>query len=315
MSPVLEAHDLSRWYGEVVGLNHVSFATQAPITGLLGPNGSGKSTLLNLVTGQLVPSSGHLRVLGEEPWRNRALCSRIGFVPEGDAFWEWMPGLEFVTRLTRLHGHDPEEARRRAEAALREVQLDESAWQRPLGTYSRGMRQKTKIAQAIAHDPELLILDEPLTGADPVSRRHLNEAIRLRAAKGAKVVFSSHILHEVEALTSDVLVLSRGRLAARGSVDRIRALMAEHPHRVRIEVSDPRALARTLVADPSVVGVKLGPGEQDLEVETREIAGFQERLPRACLDAGLRLTHLSVSDAGLQAVFDYLFEGRREVDA
>ncbi|HUR67843.1 MAG TPA: ABC transporter ATP-binding protein [Candidatus Thermoplasmatota archaeon] len=312
---VLQARDLSRWYGEVIGLNGVTFETREGLVGLLGPNGSGKSTLLNLVTGQLRPSNGELRVLGETPWHNRALMGRIGFVPEIDTFWEWMTGFDFVARLTRLHGFDRSEAQERARSALTQVQLQADAWQRPLGTYSRGMRQKAKIAQAIAHDPALLVLDEPLTGADPISRKHLNEVIKARAAAGVKVVFSSHILHEVEALTDEVLVLSRGRLVARGRVEAIRRLIDERPHKIRVQVSEPRALARELVDERGVVSIRLGPEPSVLTVETTDPDRFGERVPRLCLDKGLRLTHVSASDASLQAVFDYLFEGRREVDA
>jgi ABC-2 type transport system ATP-binding protein len=306
----LHAAGLSRWYGEVVGLNDVTFDVDAPLVGILGPNGSGKSTLFHLVTGQLRPSRGKLEVFGVEPWRHPALMSQIGFVPEGDAFWEWMGGLAFVEHLTRLHGHDKAEARKRAEAALRTTQLEESAWDRPLGTYSRGMRQKAKIAQAIAHDPKLLVLDEPLTGADPVSRRHINEVVRAKAKEGVAVLVSSHVLHEVEALTTEVLVLSRGRLVARGDVRSIRALIDEHPHKVRIGVSDPRVLARELVAEPGVVSIAVEP--QALLVETRDPERLQNALPRLCLDAKLRLTHVAATDESLQAVFDYLFERRRE---
>lgn len=314
-APVLQAKDLSRWYGEVIGLNGVTFETGEGIVGLLGPNGSGKSTMLNMITGQLRPSGGVIRVLGEEPWANRALMGRIGFVPEIDTFWEWMSGLDFVTRLTRLHGHDKDEAERRAREALTTVQLQEEAWTRPLGTYSRGMRQKTKIAQAIAHDPKLLVLDEPLTGSDPVSRRHLNDVVKQMAAKGVRVIFSSHILHEVEALTEEVLVLSRGRLVARGKVGAIRALIDEHPHRVRLGVSDPRTFAREVIHEKGVVSVRFGPAPDALVVETRDPDRFHERVPQLCLEKGLRLTHLSSPDANLQAVFDYLFEGRKGADA
>lgn len=315
MSAVLQARDLSRWYGEVIGLNGVTFETDGGIVGLLGPNGSGKSTMLNLITGQLRPSSGELRVLGETPFRNRHLMGRIGFVPEIDTFWEWMSGLDFVSRLTRLHGFSRAEAETRATLALQEAQLQQEAWTRPIGTYSRGMRQKAKIAQAIAHDPEVLVLDEPLTGADPVSRKHLNEVIRARAHQGARVIFSSHILHEVEALTDEVLVLSRGRLVARGRVEAIRRLIDERPHKIRVEVSDPRALARELIDERAVVSVRLGPSPHELTVETSDPDRFGERVPAMCLERKLRLTHLSSADASLQAVFDYLFEGRREADA
>ena len=312
---MLHAEDLSRWYGEVIGLNAVTFDAEHGILGLLGPNGSGKSTMLNLLTGQLKPSGGRVEVLGANPWMNRQLAARIGFVPEIDTFWEWMTGRDFVERMTRLQGYARAEAAERAANALTEARLEQEAWDRTLGTYSRGMRQKTKIAQAIAHDPELLVLDEPLTGADPVSRRHLNEVIRERASRGTSVIFSSHILHEVEALTNDVLVLSRGRMVARGRVEGIRALIDERPHRVRLAVSDPRALAREILHEQGIVSVNFGPQEDDLLVETRDLERFHERVPHICLEQGLRLTHMSASDANLSAVFDYLFEGRREVDA
>lgn len=306
----VRARDLSRWYGEVVGLNDVSFDVDAPVVGVLGPNGSGKSTLFHLATGQLRPSRGSLEVLGETPWRNPRLMARVGFVPESDVFWEWMSARAFVEHLTRLHGFAPRDAARRAVDALRAVRLDEAAWDRPLGTYSRGMRQKAKIAQAIAHDPKLLILDEPLTGADPVSRRHINEVIRQKARDGVAILASSHVLHEVEALTGEVIVLSRGRLVARGDVRAIRALIDEHPHKVRVGVSDPRGLARELVAQPGVVSVALD--DEGLLVETRDPDALHGALPAVCLDRGWRLTHLASTDESLQAVFDYLFERRRE---
>jgi len=306
----IQTADLSRWYGEVVGVNGVTFDSDAPILGLLGPNGAGKSTFLNLLTGQLKPSSGQLRVLGETPWGHRPLQARLGFVPETDTFWEWMSGLEFVTRLTRLHGFAPAEAAERARQALHDVQLQEDAWQRRLGTYSRGMRQKAKLAQAIAHEPDMLILDEPLTGADPVSRRHINELVRAKAAAGVHVVFSSHILHEVEALTHDIAVLSRGRLVARGKVEDIRALMDERPMRVRLEVSEPRTLAGELIDMPGVVAVHFGPSATALEVETQDVEAFYRRVPQACLDHDLHLTHVDAADTDLESLFDYLFEGR-----
>lgn len=309
MTTFLRARGLSRWYGEVVGLNDVSFEVEAPVVGLLGPNGSGKSTLFHVATGQLKPSGGSLEVLGETPWRNPQLMASIGFVPESDSFWEWMTGRGFVEYLTRLHGHSPADASRLAADALRAARLDEAAWDRPVGTYSRGMRQKAKIAQAIAHSPRLLVLDEPLTGADPLSRRHINELIRQKSREGVAIIVSSHVLHEVEALTDEVLVLSRGRLAARGDVREIRALIDEHPHKVRIVASEPRALAREVVSLSGVVSVALE--DKTLLVETRSPEELHAALPKLCLDRNIRLTHLEAADEGLQAVFDYLFERRR----
>lgn len=309
MTTFLRAKGLSRWYGEVVGLNDVTFDVEAPVVGLLGPNGSGKSTLFHVATGQLKPSSGSLEVLGEAPWRNPKLMGSIGFVPESDSFWEWMTGRDFVEHLTQLHGHSPADASRLAADALRAARLDEAAWDRPVGTYSRGMRQKAKIAQAIAHSPKLLVLDEPLTGADPLSRRHINELIRQKSREGVAVIVSSHVLHEVEALTDEVLVLSRGRLVARGDIRAIRSLIDEHPHKVRIVVSEPRALAREVVSFAGVVSVAID--DKTLLVETREPEKLHDALPKLCLAGNMRLTHLEAADEGLQAVFDYLFERRR----
>jgi ABC-2 type transport system ATP-binding protein len=309
-APIVRAKRLSRWYGEVVGLNDVTFDITQPVVGILGPNGSGKSTLFHLVTGQLRPSGGAIEVLGVAPWGHPGLMAQVGFVPENDSFWEWMGARAFVEHLTRLHGYGKEEAARRAAEALRATRLEEAAWDRPLATYSRGMRQKTKIAQAIAHDPRLLVLDEPLTGADPVSRRHINELVREKAKQGVAILASSHVLHEIEALTSDIVVLSRGRLVARGDIQSIRALIAEHPHKVRLAVSEPRAMARELIGAEGVVSVALEP-QGALLVETRAPDALHDAVPRLCLDRGWRLTGMSATDESLQAVFDYLFERRR----
>lgn len=304
MTVVAEARHLSRWYGQVSALNDLTVRVGPGITGLLGPNGAGKSTFLKLLTGQLRPSQGTLDVLGETAWGNPGLFHRIGVCPEQDACYDRMTGREFVTALVRLHGLTETEARRAADEALGLVGL-EAAADRRIGGYSKGMRQRVKLAQALAHDPELLVLDEPMTGLDPLQRRHMVALIRARAGAGRHVVVSSHILHEVEALTSSILLLHGGRLLAEGHVTEIRALLDAHPHTVAIRGSDPVALARALLAGCDVRSVRLGPGT--LEVETAQADAFY-----ACLTALAASGEVGVveevvaADDNLQAVFDYL---------
>ena len=240
---IIATEHLSKWYGQVSGLNDVTVALPPGITGLLGPNGAGKSTFMKLVTGQLRPSAGAVRVFGEPIWGNPALYFRIGFCPEQDAFYERMTGLEWVTALVRLNGLSIDESTAAATRALETVDLLDAA-DRRIGGYSKGMRQRVKLAQAIAHDPELLILDEPLSGMDPIMRRRTIRVIKEWGRVGKSVLVSSHILHEIEAMTSNILLIHNGRILAEGNVHQIRALIDEHPHTVSIRTAEPRALAR-----------------------------------------------------------------------
>ena len=229
------------------------------ITGLLGPNGAGKSTFMKLITGQLKPSKGTIRVLGEPIWGNPKLFFRIGFCPEQDAFYERMTGLEWVTALVRLNGYGETEAAAAANAALEQVDLLPAAGKK-IGAYSKGMRQRVKLAQALVHDPELLILDEPLTGMDPIMRRRTIRLIKDWARAGKSILVSSHILHEIEAMTSNILLINNGRILAEGNVHQIRDLIDEHPHTVYIRAADPRALARRFLADDDVLSLKFEEG-------------------------------------------------------
>jgi ABC-2 type transport system ATP-binding protein len=221
---VIATEHLSKWYGQVSGLNDVSVSVPTGITGLLGPNGAGKSTFMKLITGQLRPSKGQVRVLGEPIWGNHGLYQRIGFCPEQDAFYESMTGREWVTALAGLHGYDETAAADRAARAIEAVELTEAA-DRKIGSYSKGMRQRIKLAQAIAHEPELLILDEPLSGMDPLMRRKTVRQIKDWARAGTSVLVSSHILHEVEAMTSNIVLVNNGRIVAEGDVHHIRVLI------------------------------------------------------------------------------------------
>jgi ABC-2 type transport system ATP-binding protein len=301
---IVTAEHLSKWYGQVIGLNDVNVSVPKGITGLLGPNGAGKSTFMKLITGQLKPSKGSVRVLGEEIWGNPGLYFRIGFCPEQDAFYERMTGLQWVTALVRLNGFGEKEADEAAKIALDRVDLL-SAADKKIGAYSKGMRQRVKLAQALVHDPELLILDEPLSGMDPIMRRKTIRLIKDWARAGKSILVSSHILHEIESMTSNILLIHNGRILAEGNVHQIRDLIDTHPHTVYIKANDPRALARQFLADDNVLSLKFDPGALIIQTARPEV--FYARLTElaASGDAG-PVDEVTSPDDNLQAVFQYL---------
>jgi ABC-2 type transport system ATP-binding protein len=301
---VITATHLSKWYGQVSGLNDVTVTVPAGVTGLLGPNGAGKSTFMKLVTGQLKPSKGTLRVMDEPIWGNHALYARIGFCPEQDAFYERMTGLEWVTGLVRLNGLSEDEATAAAKRALETVDLSGAAGKK-IGAYSKGMRQRVKLAQAIALDPELLILDEPLNGMDPIQRRRTIQLIREWAAAGRSVLVSSHVLHEVEALTSNVLVINNGRIVAEGDVHHIRELIDEHPHSVSIRAAQPRELAREILSQDGIISLRFDSDRLIVETEKPDI--FYTRLTELAASGAVGgIDEVTSPDDNLQAVFKYL---------
>ena len=301
---IVAADHLSKWYGQVSGLNDVSVSVPPGITGLLGPNGAGKSTFMKLITGQLRPSKGQVRVLGEPIWGNPGLYQRIGFCPEQDAFYERMTGREWVTALTGLHGFDERAAGDAAARAIAAVELTEAA-DRKIGSYSKGMRQRIKLAQAIAHEPELLILDEPLSGMDPLMRRRTVKQIKEWARSGTSVLVSSHILHEIESMTGNIVLINNGRIVAEGDVHQIRDLIDEHPHTVSIRTTQAHAVARELLADEGVVSVRFEPG--GLIVETARPDAFYARVTDLAATGQFGPIHeITSPDDNLQAVFRYL---------
>ncbi|HEY3175827.1 MAG TPA: ABC transporter ATP-binding protein [Candidatus Polarisedimenticolia bacterium] len=302
-APVIQSEGLSRWYKQVIGVNDVTLTIGPGITGLLGPNGAGKSTFMKLITGQIRPSRGSVRVLCQPVWNNPELMRRIGFCPEQDAFYTSMTGLQWVRGLQSLNGGSREETERRALKALEEVDLLE-AKNKKIGAYSKGMRQRVKLAQAIAHDPELLILDEPLGGMDPLGRRSTIKMIKEWAAAGRSIVVSSHILHEIESMTSTILLVNHGRIVAEGNVHEIRELIEDHPHRIFIQCDDPRRLAGHLVGWDVVAGMRLD--DMGVEVQTSRPDAFFTRLPEVILADKVKVTRLLSPDDNLQAVFDYL---------
>jgi ABC-2 type transport system ATP-binding protein len=299
----LELTRASRWYGPVIGLNDVTARVEQGVTGLLGPNGAGKSTFLKLAAGQLPPSQGEVRLLGRPAWGSPEVFHRVGLCAEADAFWDNLTGWQFLMALLRLTGYDEAECRRRALAALEQVALLPDR-DRRIGAYSKGMRQRLKLAQALAHDPEVLLLDEPLAGMDPVNRRRVVDLVRRLGREGRTVVVSSHILHEVEAMTRRVLLVNNGRILAEGEVREIRDLLDRHPHTVSLRARDPRAVARALVGEDHVLSMAFGTEGEWLTVQTARPDAFYDTLLEVAEPAGV--AEMFSPDEDLASVFRYL---------
>ncbi len=297
----VELQDVSRWYGNVVAVNDISFVLSRGITGLLGPNGAGKSTLLHLMAGLLRPSAGRVVVGGAPAWGDPAIYRRIGLVPEREAVYPFLSGREFVLLNARLQGlPDPGAA---ADRAIAIVELSD-AQDRPIGGYSKGMRQRAKIAGALVHDPPILLLDEPFNGMDPRQRLHMMQLLRQMSADGRTILFSSHILEEVERLAQEVLVIVAGRLAASGDFREIRRLMTDRPHTFTVRSSDDRRLAAGLVGNAAVYGVELTDGR--LAVRTSDFGAFTRALAGIARDGGVSLLEVRPTDEDLESVFGYL---------
>lgn len=298
---MIELTGVSRWYGNVVAVNDASFGVGAGVTGLLGPNGAGKSTILHMVAGLLAPSTGTVTVGGLRSFGNPPVYRSIGLVPEREAVYPFLSGREFVRAMARLHGlADPDAA---ATRAIEAVDMAAAA-DRAIGGYSKGMRQRIKVAAALVHDPAALVLDEPFNGMDPRQRLQMMAMLRRMAAEGRTILFSSHILEEVERLAERVLVIVAGRLAASGDFRQIRRLMTDRPHTFTIRSSDDRALGARLVVEPVVSGVQLEDGL--LTVRVGDYGGFSRLLAGAARDAGVRLHELLPTDESLESVFSYL---------
>jgi ABC-2 type transport system ATP-binding protein len=293
----------SRWYGNVVAVNDISFRLDGGITGLLGPNGAGKSTLLHMIAGFLAPSSGSVTV-GGEPSRGRPqMYRRIGLVPEREAVYPFLTGREFAAANARLQGMDAAQAAEAASRAIGLVELEDAA-DRPIGTYSKGMRQRAKVAAALVHDPPILLLDEPFNGMDPRQRLHMMALLRGMAAEGRTILFSSHILEEVERLAERVLVIVAGRLAASGDFREIRRLMTDRPHTFTLRSSDDRALAAALLREPTIAGAALDGGL--LTVRATDFGAFSRAVSGVARRSGIRLHELLPTDESLESVFSYL---------
>jgi ABC-2 type transport system ATP-binding protein len=305
VSAIISASHLSKYYGNVLGLNDVSLDIGTGITGLLGPNGAGKSTFMKLATGQMKPAIGTVSIRGRRAWNNPDLYRTIGFCPEADAFYEEMTGFEFLTGLLRFYGFSKKEIEERAARALDIVELAKDK-DRLIRGYSRGMRQRIKFAQAVAHDPEIIILDEPLSGLDPLGKRKIIKLIKGYKSEGRTVLVSSHVLPEIEALTSEIVLIHQGRILAQGDVPYIRELIEAHPHQISVRASDPRKLAAGFVGDPAVLKLTFDADGRTLVVETRNRDHLFSGLAAAALEAGIAIDEISSPDDNLQAVFSYL---------
>jgi ABC-2 type transport system ATP-binding protein len=294
---------VSRWFGNVVAVNDISMQIGPGVTGLLGPNGAGKSTLIHMMSGFLPPSTGRVDIDGVPVWKNQQAYRQIGLVPEREAMYDFLTGHEFVLANAELHGlPDPGAA---AQRALATVEM-EYAQDRKVTTYSKGMKQRVKMASALVHEPSVLMLDEPFNGMDPRQRMHLMELLRRFGAEGRTVLFSSHILEEVEQLARHIEVVVAGRHAASGDFHKIRRLMTSRPHQYLVRSSDDRALAAALIADTSTAGIEFDPREQALRIQAVDFYRFAELVPRVAKEAGIRLLTVSPQDESLESVFSYL---------
>lgn len=306
-TPLIRVDNVSKWYGQVIGLSDVSLGVGKGVTGLLGPNGAGKSTLLKVVTGQIEPTKGKATVAGMEVWGNHRLWRRMGYVPEQDAFWEWMSGRRFIESLARMSGMDRKRARERTGAVLELVDMVKAA-DRPISGYSRGMRQRVKIAQSLVHDPDVLIYDEPLSGTDPLGRIAIMDIIHRLEREGKTVLVSSHVLAEVERITDNILLINRGRLLAEGRINDIRNLIDKHPHKIIIITEQVEALAGRLAREKYVWSVKKQSRPRAVLVETHKPDRFYSSIASVLVEEGVSVRQMSSQDDNLDAVFRYLVQ-------
>ncbi len=293
---------VSRWYRNVVAVNDVSMTIGPGVTGLLGPNGAGKTTLIAMMSGFLAPSTGTVTLDGEPLWRNEEVYRKVGLVPEREALFDYLTGRQFVVAMAELHGIA--DAGAAAQRAIAKIELTD-AQDRTIATYSKGMRQRIKMASGLVHDPAVLLLDEPFNGMDPRQRIHLMELLRTMGAEGRTVLFSSHILEEVEQVARQIEVMVSGRHAASGDFGAIRRLMTDRPNRFVLRTADDRLLASALLGDPSVRGARLR-SEGGIEVEASDFGRFSEVLPRLAREHGVRLHEVTPTDESLESVFSYL---------
>ena len=303
MSAVIAARELSKWFGEVVALNNLTLEIGAGVTGLLGPNGAGKSTFIKLALGLYQPSRGHITVFGQAPRNNPRVLQRVGYCPETDKFYENMSGYEFVCWMNRFWGMTKRAAMRVAEEVMDQVHMTPRMHD-PIRTYSKGMRQRIKIAQALASKPAFLLLDEPMTGLDPEGREEMFQLIRRLGDEGQSVVVSSHILHEIERATDNVVLLYQGALIAQGHVREIRELIDEQPHTITVECLEPRAVAQHFIGEPSTISVQFEVGHMVLR--TRDPNTCYQRLNDLMLQDAQGILAITCADDNLQSVFDYL---------
>ena len=305
-APRIVLDNVSKFYGEVLGVNRIDLSIPPGITGLVGPNGSGKTTLMNLLVGLLRPSAGTMRIRDLSPSRPEEFFRRIGYATQVDAFPPGLTGRDFIESLLRVYGFAPADARDRAARALEKVGLTE-AGNRKVAGYSKGMRQRVKLAQAMAHDPDVLILDEPLNGLDPMARAEVIALFRELASTGRHVLVSSHILHEVDLISDQVVLLNGGYVVAEGEIGGVRDEMEEeHPVQVLIRCDRPSLLASRLFEMDHVVEARISEDRRGLLVRTKDAEGFHLLFNRIVLDNDLAIESVVPADADVHAVYQYL---------
>ncbi|UCE01985.1 MAG: ABC transporter ATP-binding protein [Candidatus Latescibacterota bacterium] len=301
----IQVQSVSHWYGEVIGLSNASFDVEPGVTGLLGPNGAGKSTLMRILTGQMRQSRGGVRILGESVWGNPDLFRRIGYCPELDSMYTELTGRQFLRLMLRLCGVRGMEADRKASDVLARVGLDPDL-RKPIGAYSKGMRQRAKLAQALMLEAEVLLLDEPLNGMDPVGRKDTVDLIASLGQQGHTVLISSHILHEVEQMTAKIVLLHHGRVLAQGNVHEIRDHIEDQARSVLLRCVEPQRLAAQLLQSGEVTGVRFTRDPNALVVETASADAFFQRVTALGFSDGIEITEVQPLDDDLQSVFQYL---------
>ncbi len=301
---IIEAHELSRWYGIVMGLNNVSFEIEAGLTGLVGPNGAGKSTLIQIITGQLQPSSGSLTVFGEVPWNNPALLRRIGYCPEGEAVPKELRPLDWLRGLAFLSGLPPADALTRCEAILDRVKLPREHWSKRMGQYSKGMKQRVKLGQGLLHEPDLLVLDEPMNGLDPMGRQEVANLLKELAASGVSILISSHILAELESLCKSILILNWGRILASGSQREIRGDIKNWSEELSIQCDAPEKLARHLFEAGVLLGFDLDANEGLLNIRVKNASAFYAQWTGLLLESQVTVQAIRSESRSLKNIFD-----------
>ncbi len=301
--------NVTKLYGSVIGVNDISLTLEPGAYGLLGPNGSGKTTFINLILGQLRPTIGRVTVFGNNPWNRDDMLGRIGFCPAIEVLQANVSAYQWVRYLVALHGYGHLDSGARAEEALRRVGMSE-AMHRRMGSYSLGMRQRTKLAQAFAHDPDLLILDEPFNGLDPIGRHAMTELMHEWITEGKSVLLASHVLHEVEAISPSFLLICGGRLLASGSPDEVHSLLADVPNEVHIRCDRPSNLAQRLLGHSAVTSIRFN-GDNELVVATDHPLVLYENLPKWVEDGDIRVDELRSSDESLQSLFTSLMQIHR----
>jgi ABC-2 type transport system ATP-binding protein len=300
--------NVSRFYGEVLGVNKVNLTIPPGITSLVGPNGSGKTTLMNLMTGLIRPTRGEIAVLGISPEHPEQLCKLVGYCAQFDSCPKGLTGYQFIYWFLRMHGYTPAECDEKTAAALEKVSMTDAA-QRPVGAYSKGMRQRVKLAQSIAHDPRVLVLDEPLNGLDPMARAETIALFREWGKNGRHVIVSSHILHEVDSISDQVILLSQGYVVAEGEIQGVRSEVKEQPMQILVRCNDPRELAARLFQQDHMVEGKISRDRKGLLLRTTDADSFYLLLNRVVMETGLEVESIAPADDDVNSVYQYLIGG------